>query len=220
MRHVKFIIYLMFMVSIFNFFISCRSAEEKKRYEELVNKHLSLPSNNDSILFDLVINEPKVISMGKLYEKGLYSERGRSIYTINSSNEYIRKLIWDFNVSFYNDSLKGVDLYSSVSEFDFEKTKKSLIDLFSQKYNEHCVYEGSDYFFYGNVMIELEGEKGLSSIGGYKFRLKYEQIYWFPRMDFPAYGEKDEYGNNELHNYYSEKYKKPKEKKDPALNDI
>lgn len=199
------------------FFISCAMIQEKEKYDTLVKEHISLRNSPDTIIFGLVINEPKEITMAKLCAKGLYSELGFTPYSFNSLNTNLNKLKWNYNLSFYNDSLKGISFHTSVSDINHINVKNALIELYDKKYPESCFYEKSNYFFNGNVMIEMSSNKYAKD--EYIISLSYSQIYWFARMNCPSYSEKDKYGND-LYNYYSNDYKKPNSDKDPALEEI
>lgn len=155
---------------------SCDIKEEKGRYDTLVKEHSSLVNNNDSIIFGLVINEPKEIAMTKLYTKGLYSELGFQEYQFNSSNENIRDLVWDIVPKFYNDSLVGISLRTNTYDFLVSKITNLLVELYKNKYEEHCLYNNVHYFFYNSTVIEISFSKPVIKGGNYYIHLDYDKI--------------------------------------------
>lgn len=197
--------------------LSCTSIREKDTYNKLVKIHSVNPNKGDRLIFDLEVGEPKIISMAKLLNKGLYSEYGYKKYVFNTTETFLKDVKWDIEPMFYNDSVVGIYLNANVYDFEMQDILNSLVNLYDAKYQDHCSYDGAQYFFYDNTQIEIKGKKSTIYKDKADIYIKYEKISWFNNMHFPIYYEKDQYGN-EFWNYYSKSYKK--KESDPALNDI
>lgn len=172
---------------------------------ELSRKALHSGIRVDSIMFGIKFRDTKSEVAKKLTAKTKRIDK--DIYEYRFSDKRLNYMVWIVNLTecrFHNDSI--IELNLKYTNYESSYNNQSLLrEMYSSKYGEPVEYEGSLYWFKGNLEIQISPSR-------------YGQT-WISYTDNRAHSREDVW--DELHfNTYSKDYwdKHIKPKKDSLLN--